>query len=267
MTYEGTRELTEKPPSNPRGSDGGAASDPTRMRSCSADETIAIGATVARHLVCGDLIALIGELGAGKTQFVRGLAQGLGMSGAEVSSPSFVLMHEYDGSPEVPVLVHVDAYRTGGASDLDSIGWDDASNEHRAGAVVALEWADRLSDRLGDDVLRVRMDHVDPTTRLITFEPSGSWLQRMAPLVTALRAMQSVAAEPEGPGDMPMESMDSERDPGVPSRCPICDGQVDQGATTIPFCSSRCRLVDLNRWLNGQYVISRPIAEADEDDD
>ena len=177
---------SQPPPSIPSSSDRQCSADAWQIRSSQADQTMAIGAAVAHEAVGGDLIALIGELGSGKTQFVRGVARGMGICEADVCSPTFVVVHEYTGPPGRPVLVHVDAYRTSGASDLDSIGWDDSTNEHRGGAVVVVEWADRLAARLGEDLLEVRLDHLDQATRLITFLPAGSWLQRMPRLIAAL---------------------------------------------------------------------------------
>jgi tRNA threonylcarbamoyladenosine biosynthesis protein TsaE len=127
----------------------------------SAAETAAIGARLAQALKPGAVIHLFGDLGVGKTVFVRGLASGLGLDPDEVSSPTFTLIQEYRG----PVtLFHVDLYRLAGAEvpdlELDALAAD---------GIVAIEWADRLPtpdpraivvriDDAGDDERRVRVD-------------------------------------------------------------------------------------------------------------
>lgn len=105
----------------------------------SAAETFALAAAVAEELRDGDIIALCGDLGAGKTHFVKGLAAGMGCSGEEVSSPTFTLVHEYSGC-RVP-LYHFDFYRLEDEGELLAIGFDDYLG--RPG-VLAIEWADRF---------------------------------------------------------------------------------------------------------------------------
>jgi len=107
--------------------------------SSSEDETRAIAARLAGSLEAGDLLLLSGDLGAGKTAFVRGLAEGLGIDAGEVTSPTFTLVHEYRGG-RLP-LIHVDLYRLDGA-DLDEIGLD---QDLAAAGVVAVEWSERLT--------------------------------------------------------------------------------------------------------------------------
>jgi tRNA threonylcarbamoyladenosine biosynthesis protein TsaE len=104
----------------------------------SEDETRQVAARLAAALAPGAVILLSGELGAGKTVFVRGLADGLGIDPDAVTSPTFTLVHEYRGG-RVP-LVHVDLYRLDRA-DLDDVGLD---AELAASGVLAIEWADRL---------------------------------------------------------------------------------------------------------------------------
>ena len=105
----------------------------------SEGETRAIAAGFAATLVPGDVLVLSGDLGAGKTAFVRGLAEGLGLKATDVTSPTFTLVHEYRGG-RLP-LVHVDLYRLESA-ELDEVGLDpDLSAE----GVTAVEWGERLS--------------------------------------------------------------------------------------------------------------------------
>lgn len=108
------------------------------------EDTHALASVLAARLEPGDVIALDGDLGAGKTCFVRGLAEGLGIDPHEVSSPTFVSMQQYAGG-RVP-LVHVDAWRMKSAGDLETIGWDELLAERAA--VVAVEWASRVSTAL-----------------------------------------------------------------------------------------------------------------------
>ena len=102
-------------------------------------ETRALARSIAREVAAGTTLLLAGDLGAGKTAFVKGLAEGLGISPDEVTSPTFTLMHEYSGG-RLP-LVHVDLYRLDRA-DLEEIGLD---ADVAAGGVLAIEWADRLA--------------------------------------------------------------------------------------------------------------------------
>jgi tRNA threonylcarbamoyladenosine biosynthesis protein TsaE len=126
----------------------------------SEDDTIREAAGVAAGLDAGSIVLLSGELGAGKTAFVRGLAAGLGIDPAEVTSPTFTLVHEYAGG-RLP-LIHVDLYRLERA-ELDDIGLD----EELAGrGVLAIEWPERLS-RQPAGAIRVRLLDVGLDTRAI----------------------------------------------------------------------------------------------------
>ena len=109
------------------------------LPSQSEDETRAIAAGLAATLGAGDVLLLTGDLGSGKTAFVRGLAEGLGVRPEEVTSPTFTLVHEYRGG-RLP-LVHVDLYRLESA-DLDEVGLDP---DLAAAGVTAVEWAERLT--------------------------------------------------------------------------------------------------------------------------
>ncbi len=104
----------------------------------SPEETFHSGRREAAHLHAGDVLALAGELGAGKTQWVKGLAAGLG-SDAPVTSPTFTLVHEYGGG-RLP-LYHVDCYRLERPEELVAIGLDDYLDE---AGVLVIEWADKF---------------------------------------------------------------------------------------------------------------------------
>jgi tRNA threonylcarbamoyladenosine biosynthesis protein TsaE len=126
-------------------------------------ETAAAGRDLAATLSAGDVVLLYGDLGAGKTAFVRGLAEGLEVSPADVSSPTFTLVQEYRGG-RVP-LVHVDLYRLDDSREIDDLGLDEIA----AGAVLAIEWAERLPNPPGD-AIRVSLEHAGEDQRQITID-------------------------------------------------------------------------------------------------
>lgn len=129
----------------------------------SETETSAVGNELARSLTAGSVVLLSGDLGAGKTAFVRGLAEGLGIDPELVSSPTFTLIQEYRGG-RLP-LHHVDLYR------LQSIEVDDLGLEELTldGGVTAIEWPDRLPREL-TSVVNVRIEHGDGDTRTIQID-------------------------------------------------------------------------------------------------
>lgn len=129
-------------------------------QSNSEAETRAIGARLAAQLQPGAVLLLSGDLGAGKTAFTKGLAEGLGIDSAEVTSPTFTLVHEYRGG-RLP-LIHVDLYRLDRA-DLDEIGLDqDLANL----GVTVVEWSERLS-RAVRDAIRIRITDLGSDAREI----------------------------------------------------------------------------------------------------
>ena len=117
-------------------------------------DTEALGERLAAGLGAGDLVVLTGPLGAGKTVLVRGLARGLGVTGA-VTSPTFVIAREHRSGRDGGVpLVHVDAYRLGGPAELDDLDLD----TDLAQAVVAVEWGEGVAERLAEKHVLVRLD-------------------------------------------------------------------------------------------------------------
>jgi tRNA threonylcarbamoyladenosine biosynthesis protein TsaE len=127
----------------------------------SESETADVGRQLARSFVAGSVVLLIGDLGAGKTAFVRGLAQGLGIAPEEVSSPTFTLMQEYRGG-RVP-LIHVDLYRLNDSREIDDLGLEELGLE----SVLAIEWGEKLPRKLAD-AIEVRIDHGDGDERRIS---------------------------------------------------------------------------------------------------
>ena len=130
-----------------------------------ADETAAVGARLAEQLGPGDVVALTGELGAGKTCFTQGLARGLGVQGRAVS-PTFVLVNEYRG--RLPVH-HVDAYRTGSMTELLDLGLDELLS---GDGVTIVEWADKLLPLLPPHTIHVHIEGVGDEPRVITVSNS-----------------------------------------------------------------------------------------------
>jgi len=128
-------------------------------------QTAALAERLAAGLRGGECIALYGDLGAGKTQFVRGLVSGLGGDGRRVCSPTFVLLNIYQGGRLT--VYHLDACRLNGAEELEGIGFDELL---RQGGVVAVEWADRVRSALPPQRIEVSMEATGRSTRRIRIE-------------------------------------------------------------------------------------------------
>lgn len=122
-------------------------------QSNSVAETERIAADLATSLRGGECIALEGDLGAGKTQFVRGLARGIGANPAAVSSPTFVLLNVYPGGRLT--VYHLDAYRVGGADDFDAIGFSELLDQNQ---LVVVEWPSRVERLLPEKTIRVEIE-------------------------------------------------------------------------------------------------------------
>ncbi len=132
--------------------------------STSVQETINFAIEWARQLQPNDVVALIGDLGAGKTHFVKGLLQGL-ESTEEATSPTFTLVHEYDHG-RLPVF-HFDFYRLGSRTEIDELGFDDYLED---GGICVIEWADRFPQVLPKRTRWLRLEIVDERRRTITEE-------------------------------------------------------------------------------------------------
>lgn len=126
-------------------------------------ETERAGERFSSSLPGGAVVAMYGELGAGKTAFVRGMARGMGLS-CRVSSPTFTIVNEYLGERE---LIHFDMYRLTGADELYGIGWDDYLAR---GAVCAVEWSENVEDAFTGEEIRVRFEKLSENSRRITVE-------------------------------------------------------------------------------------------------
>lgn len=126
-------------------------------------ETEELGARLARSIDGGAVIAMYGDLGAGKTAFVRGMARGMGLE-CRVSSPTFTIVNEYLGERE---LIHFDMYRLSSGDELFDIGWEDYINR---GAVCAVEWSENVEDAFYGDEIKLRIEKLSDTERKITIE-------------------------------------------------------------------------------------------------
>ena len=152
------------------------------LRTSSPDETRAVARTVASALVAGDVVALSGELGAGKTCFVQGAAAGLGVADT-VTSPTFTLVRTYEGRVGVS---HIDVYRLDRLHDVTELGDDGLTAPDR---VTFVEWGDAVRALLPPDRLDVEIVHgAGEDDRTVTLVGRGGWEQRLARLVGPLRA-------------------------------------------------------------------------------
>ena len=126
-------------------------------------ETERVGAEFASKLPGGTVVAFYGELGSGKTAFVRGMARGMGLS-CRVSSPTFTIVNEYEGDR---ALFHFDMYRLGSGDELFDIGWEDYLAR---GAVCAVEWSENVEDAFTGEEILVRFEKTGPNDRRIIIE-------------------------------------------------------------------------------------------------
>jgi tRNA threonylcarbamoyladenosine biosynthesis protein TsaE len=131
----------------------------------SPEETEALGERIGLGLRGGEVVLLTGDLGAGKTAFVRGLARGVGADPEDVASPTFVLLTAYPGRL---TLHHADLYRLTGCGDEGELGLDELPGPE---GVLAVEWAERLRDRPWARQVRVALSHAGGNARRIVIEP------------------------------------------------------------------------------------------------
>jgi tRNA threonylcarbamoyladenosine biosynthesis protein TsaE len=134
------------------------------LTSSSPNQTEAIAGTLARELVAGDVVTVSGELGSGKTTFVRGACRALGVT-ARVTSPTFTVGHRYPGDPDVS---HLDLFRFQGLSAAE---WGDLE-PYFEDAICFVEWPEAAAASLPPVRVALRLSHVDPTHRLISVESS-----------------------------------------------------------------------------------------------
>ena len=129
-------------------------------------ETASVGFELAPRLSEGSVLLLVGDLGAGKTAFVRGLAEALGIDRDKVSSPTFTLMQEYRGG-RLP-LFHVDLYRLDDPREIDDLGLEEIASD----GILAIEWAEKMPYP-PPNAIRVSLEHSGEEDRTITIEPQN----------------------------------------------------------------------------------------------
>jgi len=145
----------------------------------SVNDTLRLGQAIGHRVRGGDVVALYGDLGTGKTTFVRGMATGIGAKSRAVTSPTFVLIHEYHGRL---LLAHADLYRLESSDDIRHLGVEDYFNEHTA---VAVEWAERGSIHLPPDRLDVQLSHAPRDGRSIRMRAGGPLSRRLLAAISA----------------------------------------------------------------------------------
>ena len=136
------------------------------LSSLSVDDTRHAGSVFAATLQPGDIVALFGDLGAGKTEFVRGSCEALGVDGAVVTSPTFTIVNEYEGDDAT--VFHFDAFRLRSEAEFYDLGYE----EYFFGRAISfVEWPDRLPTVLGGlDVIRVQFEHCGGSRRTISIQ-------------------------------------------------------------------------------------------------
>ncbi len=147
-------------------------SNNTDITTNSPGETIEFGRNLGSQLRGGEVIALCGPLGSGKTHLIKGIAAGAGAEDqTHVNSPTFVIVNEYSGRLDI---YHIDAYRLDTVSEFEALGFDDFC--HRR-SVVLIEWADKIEAALdGMDYIRIRLEHAGETARRIHIENTPEYI-------------------------------------------------------------------------------------------
>lgn len=138
----------------------------------SPEETIEVGRRIGEQLKGGEVVAVCGALGSGKTHLIKGIASGGGgQESRYVNSPTFVIVNEYSGQLDI---YHIDAYRLNSVAEFEMIGFDDFCNRH---SVVVIEWADKIETALaGVEYIRVELVHAGQTKRGIHIENAPEYV-------------------------------------------------------------------------------------------
>lgn len=138
----------------------------------SVEQTLGLGERIGRSLKGGEVLALTGPLGSGKTHLIKGIVRGCGGKDREqVSSPTFVLVNEYTGRFQI---YHIDAYRLASIHEFEMLGFEELLHP---GAVVLIEWADKVAASLVHvDCIRLYLDHAGPMTRTVRIEDGPDYL-------------------------------------------------------------------------------------------
>jgi len=149
------------------------------IHSKSTSETMQIGKSIGSLLLPGDVVALVGELGTGKTQFIKGLAVGVGIGKPTyISSPSFTLINEYKG--KIP-FYHIDLFRLRAEKEAEDLGLEEY---FQSGGITAIEWADRIPSLLPREMLWIQISYTGENTRSLEIIGKG---KRYEALIDKLR--------------------------------------------------------------------------------
>ena len=142
----------------------------------SPEETIELGGRIGSQLKGGEVIAVCGLLGSGKTHLIKGIAAGAGAGDSRrVNSPTFVIVNEYKGGPGWPDIYHIDAYRLGSIAEFEMLGFDDFCYPQ---SVVVIEWADKIESALRTiDYIRIELFHAGETKRKIRIENAPEYIK------------------------------------------------------------------------------------------
>jgi len=144
-----------------------------KIISCSRNETLAIAKSLAKNISSADIIGLFGELGSGKTVFVKGFASGLGIQAEQIISPTFVLIRQYRGRLG---LFHFDLYRLDSPDDIAKLGYE----EYLYGEGVSIiEWAQRLGCFLPKEMLKIKIKILGKNKRCLEFLPGNKHYERL----------------------------------------------------------------------------------------
>ncbi|HEY1014296.1 MAG TPA: tRNA (adenosine(37)-N6)-threonylcarbamoyltransferase complex ATPase subunit type 1 TsaE [Herpetosiphonaceae bacterium] len=149
----------------------------------SPQQTIRIGQRIGSLLKAGDRVLLFGTFGAGKTHISKGFAAAFGVDQSLVTSPTFVIVNEYEGDAahQRMRINHIDLYRLeSGAADFESIGLDELWDDE---AICIIEWAERMLDALPPEYLAIRFDYLSETKRLMRITPRGPRYQQLVSLL------------------------------------------------------------------------------------
>jgi tRNA threonylcarbamoyladenosine biosynthesis protein TsaE len=171
---------------------------PVVVRSDSPGATKDVAARLAALCASGDVILLIGDLGAGKTAFAQGFAAALGVEGP-VTSPTFALVRQYrcDDAGGVETLIHADVYRTGTIGEVVELALAELVEER---SIALIEWGDRAAPALGDDAIEVTLElpdageDVSADQRIVSISGRGRWSRRADEVARALSATSSRSA-------------------------------------------------------------------------
>lgn len=149
-----------------------------KLISDSREQTLEVGRLIGAILERGDIVALIGELGSGKTCLTQGMAKGLGVEeNVPVVSPTFTLINEYPG--KIP-LIHFDVYRLSGPRDLEDMGYEEY---FEGGGIIVIEWAEKIRDILPAKTLFISMRYIDENTREMILEGPGEKIRKLEELL------------------------------------------------------------------------------------